>query len=269
MFLSRNDVSFFNKDQLDITNSDQIKKLIKKNKPDLIINAAAYTAVDRAEDDKDMSSLVNSLALKLISDICFEEKIILIHFSTDYVFDGTKDSAYLETDKTNPKSVYGATKLEGEKHIVNSGCQYFIIRTSWVYSEFGSNFLKTIIKLSRDSNEIRVVNDQYGCPTYAREIAKGIVKMLPKINSKELNGIYHFAGPEKCSWFDFAKKILMQRNSDFDISRLIKINTKEYPTAAKRPKNSELDSSKFNKTFNFNSDKLNISIAKVLTILNN
>ena len=203
-----NDVLFFNKHELDITNSNQLINLIDKNKPDLIINAAAYTAVDKAENESAKSRLVNSFALKTVSEICFEKKIILIHFSTDYVFDGTKKSAYIETDKTNPQSVYGLTKLEGEKNIINSGCQYFILRTSWVYSEYGSNFLKTILRLADNLDEIRVVSDQLGCPTYARDIVKCVIDIFPQAHMKKLNGIYHLAGPEACSWFDFAKRKL-------------------------------------------------------------
>jgi dTDP-4-dehydrorhamnose reductase len=221
-------------------------------KPDMVINAGAYTAVDKAEDDPRAADLINHRAVAKLANVCKTLNAWLIHVSTDYVFDGTATKPYREDDKTNPQGVYGESKLNGELAIARSGCKHIIIRTAWVFSEYGNNFLKTILQLGADRDELNIVGDQIGCPTYAQDIAKAIVSMLPNLGLKTLtSGIFHYCGDQSCSWYDFAKEIIsVAKGSNFSPStRVKKIQAVEYPTKAFRPAYSVLDCSKIGADF--------------------
>jgi len=258
---------FTDKDKLDITKKEEIEKFIKENDIDLIINCAAYTAVDKAEEEKGLTDLINHQAVKYLAEISKENDITLIHISTDYVFDGKNYKPYKEDDKTNPQGIYGLTKLKGEEAFINSNARGIIIRTSWVYSSFGNNFVKTMLRL-KDRKELSVVFDQIGTPTYARDLAKAILEIIDK-NYEKLNNfkaeIFHYSNEGICSWYDFAKAI-------FDIKDInIKINpieTKEYPTPAKRPHYSVLNKSKIKKEFNIEIPYWRESLKKCLKEIN-
>ena len=240
------------REEIDIVDFDQAKKKIIEIDPDVLINASAYTAVDKAEEETDKADLINNLAVKNIADICNHLDCWFIHISTDYVFDGNSRIPYIEKDKTNPQGVYGLTKLNGEIAIKSSGCKHIIIRTAWVFSEYGNNFLKTMLKLRENHNELNVVCDQIGCPTYAQDIAAAIVLIIPQLSSVNDSGIYHFCGSRSCSWFNFAKEIfdISDKLNARDPILLNPIKTKEYPTLALRPMFSVLDCTKINRKFN-------------------
>ena len=251
------DVIYTSREQIDIADFEQTKNKILKASPDLIINATAYTAVDKAEEDQKTANLINHLAVKNIADICNQLECWLIHVSTDYVFDGNSKFPYKEDDQTNPQGAYGETKLNGELAIQSSGCKHMIIRTAWVFSEYGNNFLKTMLRLGAERDELNIVGDQIGCPTYAQDIARSIVEIIPQLNSREYNGIYHYCGDQPCSWFDFAKEIFDQLKMYDQISTptIKAVTTEEYPTLAKRPKFSVLDNKKIQENFDiFSSD---------------
>ena len=233
--------------KLDICNHTAVKEFIFKNEINIIINCAAYTAVDKAEEQEDLANAINHLAVKNFAIIAKDYNIKLIHVSTDYVFDGTNHVPYQEIDKPNPQSVYGQTKLDGELAIQKiNPANAIIIRTSWVYSNFGNNFVKTMLRLGKERNELGVIVDQIGTPTYAGDLAKAILDICPKLNFKNVE-IYHYSNEGVCSWFDFAKAI-------FGISdmknRVNAIETWQYPTAAKRPLFSLLNKRKIKEKFN-------------------
>lgn len=236
------------KAEINIADFHSTKLKIHQIQPDVIINAAAYTKVDDAESDKELANLINHLAVENIAKICHNIKSWLIHISTDYVFDGDHKDPYTEKDATNPMSIYGHTKLEGEKAIKRSNCQYILIRTAWVYSEHGNNFLKTILKLGLKNNQLPIVGDQFGCPTYAQDIAKCIKGFIKKIELEKLNsGLYHFSGDLACSWAEFSEHIFREAFNLRIINylpKVVHITTDEFPTKAKRPKNSVLNSNK-------------------------
>lgn len=229
---------------LNIVQKESIEKAFQSIKPDFCINAAAYTAVDKAETETEKAHAVNAAGVKNLAEVCHDFNTTLIHISTDFVFDGNKETPYKETDSTNPQGFYGQTKLEGESEILKLSLKYFIIRTSWVYSQFGNNFMKTMLRLAREREELGVVNDQIGTPTHAVDLAEAIVKIIQS-NSKNY-GIYNFSNEGTASWYDFAKKI-------FEINgvtiHLNPIPTTDFPTPAKRPKYSVLDKSKIKDEF--------------------
>ena len=251
------EVIYTSRKQIDIADFEQTKNQILKISPDLIINATAYTAVDKAEVDEKTANLINHLAVKNIADICNQLKCWLIHVSTDFVFDGISNVPYKEDDQTDPQGAYGETKLKGELAIQASDCKHIILRTAWVFSEYGNNFLKTMLRLGAERDELSIVGDQIGCPTYAQDIARSVVEIVPQLNSREYNGIYHYCGDQPCSWFEFAKEIFDYINKYDHISiPIIKaVTTEEYPTLAKRPKFSVLDNKKIQENFDiFSSD---------------
>lgn len=236
---------FLSASDLDITNKEVIESVFNTIQPDFCINAAAYTAVDKAETEEDNAYLINVVGAKNLAKICKEYNASLIHISTDFVFDGYKNTPYTEKDLTNPQGIYGKTKREGEEEIIKIVKEYFIIRTSWLYSQFGNNFMKTMLRLAQDRDVLSIVNDQIGTPTHAVDLAKVIVKI---IQSKSKNyGIYHFSNEGNASWYDFAKKIFEINNVSIDLKP---IPTTEFPTPAKRPKYSVLDKSKIKSEFN-------------------
>lgn len=233
---------------LDITDVEALSGFIRKNRPDIIINCAAYTAVDKAEEETEKAMLINAVAVKNIAGLSKEMGISLIHISTDYVFDGRAKRPYLETDITNPMSSYGNSKLQGEINIKESGCNGIIIRTSWLYSEYGNNFVKTIKRLAAEREELKIVADQTGTPTYAGDLAKVILDIISKDQLPETTEIYHYANDGIISWFEFAEAIV--ENGRYKC-KVIPIPTSAYPLPAKRPMYSALSKEKIKKAFNF------------------
>ena len=240
---------FCSSSDLDISNKENCQTVFQKTKPDFCINAAAYTAVDKAESERYKAELINVLGSKNIAEVCNNFDVKLIHISTDFVFDGSNDKPYTETQITNPKGVYGQTKLDGEKAIQQVFSKYYIIRTSWVYSQFGNNFMKTMLRLASERTALSIVNDQIGTPTNAVDLAEALVQIILSANQQPTNdnyGIYNFSNEGECSWYDFAKKIFEINNVSIDLSA---IPTEQFPTPAKRPKYSVLDKSKIKTTF--------------------
>ena len=246
--INANDSKFFftDKNELDITDMKKIKEFCKYNKITHIINCAAYTAVDKAEEEQELADLINHKAVKNLAIISKELNISLIHISTDYVFDGKNFKPYTENDKVNPQSVYGQTKLDGEKAIIEiNPLNSIIIRTSWVYSTFGNNFVKTMLRLGKEKEELGVIFDQIGTPTYAKDLAIAILEIIPKIQNSKLS-IYHYSNEGAISWYDFAKAIFEIKGIDIKINP---IETKDYPTPAKRPHYSVLNKLKIKEEF--------------------
>ena len=240
---------FCSSSDLDISNKENCQTVFQKTKPDFCINAAAYTAVDKAESERDKAELINVLGSKNIAEVCNNFDVKLIHISTDFVFDGSNNKPYTETQITNPKGVYGQTKLDGEKAIQHVFSKYYIIRTSWVYSQFGNNFMKTMLRLASERTALSVVNDQIGTPTNAVDLAEALVQIILSANQQPTTdnyGIYNFSNEGECSWYDFAKKIFEINNVSIDLSA---IPTEQFPTPAQRPKYSVLDKSKIKTTF--------------------
>ena len=240
---------FCSSSDLDISNKENCQTVFQNTKPDFCINAAAYTAVDKAESERNKAELINVLGSKNIAEACNNFDVKLIHISTDFVFDGSNDKPYTETQITNPKGVYGQTKLDGEKAIQQVFSKYYIIRTSWVYSQFGNNFMKTMLRLASERTALSVVNDQIGTPTNAVDLAEALVQIILSNNQQPTNdnyGIYNFSNEGECSWYDFAKKIFEINNVSIDLSA---IPTEQFPTPAQRPKYSVLDKNKIKTTF--------------------
>ncbi len=233
---------------LDITSKQSIDDFLAKNKINFVVNCAAYTQVDRAEDDKQKADLINHIAVKYLAESCKKHDAFLIHISTDYVFAGKNNVPYIEDYQTEPLGVYGLTKLNGEKQLINSGCKYIIIRTSWLYSSFGSNFVKTIMRLAKEKEELKVVFDQVGTPTYAYDLAKLILTVLKSKDYSEKQGVYHFSNEGVCSWYDFAVQI---RNLVGAKCEIIPCHSDEFPSKVKRPNFSVLDKTKIKETFNY------------------
>jgi dTDP-4-dehydrorhamnose reductase len=245
------DFVFCNSNQLNITDSENVKAVFVKFKPSFCINTAAYTAVDKAESEPEAAYLVNVIGPKNLAESCKKFETTLIHISTDFVFDGTSQTPYDETAKPNPTGVYGQTKLDGEKAIQSIFDNYIIIRTSWVYSQFGNNFMKTMIRLASEKESLSVVNDQIGTPTNAVDLAKTVIKIIENKNlhSKICNlqsKIFNYSNEGQCSWYEFAKKIFEIKNIKIDLKS---IPSTSYPTPAKRPAYSVLDKSKIKNTF--------------------
>ena len=235
---------FTDSETLDITNKEEVNDFFWQNAPDFCINAAAYTAVDLAETDIEKAFLVNADGAENLAEACAENNAQFIHVSTDYVFDGENNLAYTEEDFTNPLGVYGASKLAGDELALEVNPCSVILRTSWVYSEFGKNFVKTMLNLFATKEELNIVADQFGQPTNANDLAEAIMKIIK--SEKITPGIFNFSNLGRISWFDFAEKIA--ELSDAKI-KLNAIETSQYPTPAKRPKNSVLDLGKISKTY--------------------
>ncbi len=234
---------------LDISDEKAVLEFVKSKDIGVIINCAAYTAVDKAEDDEVLADKINHLAVKNLARISKDMDIKLIHVSTDYVFDGTNYKPYCEDDKTNPQSVYGKTKLDGEKAMIKINPKNsIIIRTSWVYSSFGNNFLKTMIRLGKERDELGVIYDQVGTPTYARDLANAILQITQHstLNTKHSVEIYHYSNEGVLSWYDFAKEIMKMAKLECKINPL---ETYQYPTPAPRPHYSLLNKAKIKKDF--------------------
>jgi dTDP-4-dehydrorhamnose reductase len=239
------DFIFLSREDLPIHHFEMVRHYFSVYKPQYLINCAAYTAVDRAEDEKDKAFQVNAEAVGVLAAVCKENNCRFIHISTDYVFHGSANIPYKEDDAINPQGIYGLSKAEGEKEAMKYNPDSIIIRTAWVYSEFGKNFVKTMLKLMQEGEEVKVVNDQVGSPTYAADLAEAILNIIS--SEKWHPGIYHYTNEETITWFDFATAIKELSGSD---CKVLPIPTSQFPTPAKRPAYSALDKSKFKTTFN-------------------
>ena len=248
--LSANEVFAPSRSECDLSDANSVREAVRAARPELIINPAAYTAVDKAEREPVLARAINAIAPAVMSDEARRRGIPLIHFSTDYVFSGDGSAPYTEAHPTNPINVYGHTKLEGEHAIQASGCPYLILRTSWVYSRHGKNFLLTIERLARERDRLTIVADQRGTPNWARELARATVA-LSKIDRDELSartGIYHLSGKGETTWHGFAKAIVASIRLDHRVE-VAPIATTDYPTPARRPAYSVLDASKLESAF--------------------
>ncbi|MDX1630182.1 MAG: dTDP-4-dehydrorhamnose reductase [Fulvivirga sp.] len=260
------DFIFIDRDELDLTSKDNIIPFLNELQPDLIINCAAYTAVDKAEDEPKLAAMINEIAPEKIATFCAENNKRLIHISTDYVFDGNFNTPIKPEDTPCPQSVYGETKLNGEKAVLGILDDAYIIRTSWVFSSFASNFVKTMIRLGKEKPELNVVNDQIGSPTYARDLAQAILKIIDEINrGNDQPGIYHYSNEGVSSWYDFAKEIMSMTKLDCKVKP---IPTASFPTKAKRPAYSVLDKSDIKDNFEIEIPHWNNSLARCLETLN-
>jgi len=253
------DVAAIDIDECDLTNKDSIIQNLDKYSPDIIANGAAYTAVDKAESEPELAEKLNSTAPGIMAEWAKKHSSIMVHYSTDYVFDGTKKGAWTEEDTPNPLNVYGRTKLMGDRNIQASGCKHFIFRTSWVYGARGKNFYLTMRKLLQEKDELRVVNDQHGAPTWCRTIADvtslvlaQVLSPRTKFNAEEVYGIYNLTNSGETTWFGFTEAIreqLAKEDSIAKLAKLLPITTTEYPVAAKRPMNSVLSHDKLYSVF--------------------
>ena len=256
-----------NKNTLDITNNKSIKKYFEDKNISLLINAAAYTNVDKAESDSKSAFLVNEKGPRYLSEVCNSFDAPIIHISTDYVFDGLNDCPYKPGDKTNPKSVYGKSKLAGEEAIISNANSYILIRTSWVFSEYRKNFFNTIFNLAKKNDTLRVVSDQFGSPTYAGDLAKAIVSIIPTIHlTQKIRATYHYGGDQICTWYDFANEICKEAFATkalIKIPKIIPVSSDEFLTPAKRPKYSALDSSEFCKSFSLNNSNWRTALKNI------
>ena len=236
--------------ELDICNIELLERFIIDNKINAVINCAAYTSVDKAEEEEQITQKVNSEGVKNLAKVLQKVKGKLIHISTDYVFDGNHSKPYRESDQVNPVGIYGKTKREGELAIINSNVDSIVIRTSWLYSSFGNNFVKTMQRLGNEKNSLNVISDQIGTPTYARDLAKVCLDILSQSMDENINKngiIYHYSNEGEASWYDFAITIMEL----LDLSCIVNpVKTKDYPTKARRPHYSVLDKTKIKKNFN-------------------
>jgi len=248
---SSDEFIFAGREKLDLSSEGSISHYFDSNdRFDVIINCAAYTAVDKAEEEQELANQINHLAVKQLAEIVKAQKSKLIHISTDYVFDGESDKPYLESDTPNPINVYGKTKLAGEKALQETmPTDAIIIRTSWVYSEFGNNFVKTMLKLGKEREELNVVSDQIGSPTYATDLADVILEIIQNKIFKEVGRVtqtYHYSNEGEISWYEFAKEIFKITKISCKVNS---ITTEKYPTPAKRPKNTLMNKDKIIKSF--------------------
>jgi dTDP-4-dehydrorhamnose reductase len=247
---------------LDLELKDEIAPRVREARPDVIVNCAAFTGVDRAESEPHAARAVNAIAPGILGEEARRADALLIHFSTDYVFDGRKRAPYIEDDPTHPLGVYGRTKLEGERAVEQSGCRHLIVRTSWVYGPHGANFMLTMLRLGASREELRIVADQRGAPTSSRELARLVHRLLGNEGAEitrakvdgvgAKSGIYHATAGGETTWFGFAEAIFAEarrRNPAMRVPRLVAIPTSEYPTAAMRPANSVLSSARLNAVF--------------------
>lgn len=245
-------------EEMDLADADAIRRTVREVRPDIIINPAAYTAVDKAESDPDLAMAVNGTAAGIFAEESKRLGAVLVHYSTDYVFDGDKAAPYSESDVPNPQSVYGKTKFAGEQAIRASGCKHLILRTSWVYGVHGGNFVKTMLRLAKERDELRIVADQFGAPTWARDLAQATASALNcwKTNDwdNQLSGLYHLSAAGRTNWHQFAEEIVrLARKCDSALAAkpltINAITTSEYPVPAKRPANSVLASDKIREAF--------------------
>ncbi len=247
-------------DELDITDSAAISKIVRENSVDVIVNCAAYTNVDKAEDDVELADLLNNRAVRNLAEAAAKAEATLIHISTDYVFDGTAHVPYTEECESAPIGVYGVTKLAGEKAVEKSGCNYIIIRTSWLYSKWGGNFVKTMQKLTAERDELKVIFDQIGTPTYAGDLADAIGEIIAT-EQLDKSGVYHYSNEGVCSWYDFAVTIAQKSGNECSIKP---IHSNEFPAKVTRPHYSVLDKTKIKETFGVEIPYWGVSLDKCI-----
>ncbi|WP_020168256.1 MULTISPECIES: dTDP-4-dehydrorhamnose reductase [Methylotenera] len=256
------EVFALSREQLDLSDAQAIRRVVQSIQPDLIINPAAYTAVDKAETEPGLAFAINAIAPQILAEEAAKMNAALIHFSTDYVYDGSKTSAYIEADAVNPLSIYGKSKLAGEDAIRSVGLPHLILRTSWVYGAYGKNFLKTILRLASERENLSIVADQYGAPTSNESIADAVISLLTAWNPENLNqtGVYHLTNQGRTSWHGFSAAIVDEYNQlapsknwpplKTTVGNIMPITTADYPTPAARPTNSSLDNQKLKQVFN-------------------
>jgi len=247
------------REEADFSDHESLRDVVRNIKPDVIVNTAAYTAVDKAEEEEELATLINGAAPGVLAEEAKKQNALLVHYSTDYVFDGNKKEPYVESDKPNPINAYGRSKLAGEDSIQNTTCDYLILRTSWVYSTRGDNFLKKILQLAKERGKLNIVDDQAGAPTWARSIADITSKILlvdtnKKNGAEYRSGIYHLASSSCTTWYEFANKIVSTGlstgcNSEIVVKEIAPISSEEFTTAAKRPRNSCLSTEKIKKEY--------------------
>lgn len=257
---------YTDKNNLDITDTESIRNCFNKFSPEIVVNCAAYTAVDKCETDTENAFKLNATAVGYLAEECSKTNAFLIQISTDYVFDGFSDKPYTETDPTNPQSVYGKSKLEGERLLSQSDCKSLIIRTSWLYSSFGSNFVKTMLRIGSTNPAIRVVNDQIGSPTYALDLAKAIITAIVHKNELKHKEIFHFANEGSTSWFEFAKTIFKLANITCEV---VPVSTEEYGNTTPRPKYSVFSKNHIKEKLQITIPNWEESLKRCLTLINN
>ncbi len=262
-------VTVLDRQALDLTDEHALRQTIRSYQPQIIVNAAAFTAVDRAEDRPDLAYQINATAPAIMAQMAQESDALLVHYSTDYVFDGDKSTPYVETDQPNPLNIYGLSKYAGELAIQNSGAAHYILRTSWVYADQGSNFLNTIRRLASERPELRIVNDQLGAPTWAQAIAEMTASLLTADQQEprpERRGLYHFSASGAVTWHGFAQAILAATTlpSGQSLPTLTPITTAEYPLPAMRPMNSRLDTSRLLQQFGIQPEPWDVMLKRCL-----
>lgn len=256
------DFLFLDSKSLDVSSAKQVETLFKNTPFDYCINCSAYTAVDKAEDEKELAYKINTLSVRFLAESCEKYGTTLIHLSTDFVFDGKSNVPYNETDRTNPLGVYGASKLAGEKEIASTLKNYYILRTSWLYSHFGSNFVKTMLRLANEKKELNVVNDQIGTPTYALDLAEVVINIILSGSTKY--GLYHFSNLGSTTWYEFARAIFEMTNANIEVHP---VDSNTFVTKAERPKYSVLDKSKIMATFGIEIPTWRKSLEKMVTAM--
>jgi dTDP-4-dehydrorhamnose reductase len=263
----RVDLTALTRAELDFSNLDAVRVAVRAARPEIVINAAAYTAVDKAESEPELCALANAAAPGVIAEEVFANGGWLIHYSTDYVFDGSGTRPWVESDPTGPLGVYGQTKLDGELAIAAAGCRHVILRTSWVYAAEGRNFLHTMLRLGRERDQLKIVDDQIGAPTTAEAITEATLAVLEKLtlpgDDVSLSGTYHLTCAGEASWCDFAKAIFAEFAARQKAPEVTGIPTEAYPTPAKRPRNSRLNCSKFTREFGFRMPEWREALADV------
>jgi dTDP-4-dehydrorhamnose reductase len=272
------EVTALGREEADFTEPESLREIVRMAKPDVIVNAAAYTAVDKAESDAETAMAVNGYAPGVIAEECKQLRALLIHYSTDYIFDGEKKTPYVEDDEPNPISEYGRSKLEGERAIIKSGCDYLILRTSWVYSARGSNFLLSILRLAKEKQELNIVDDQTGSPTWARDIAEITGNIIlasekQRLTSEFTSGVYNLVSSGTTTWFDFAREIVdiataLDVNDGFVVNQILPISSENYQTPAKRPLYSVLSTDKIESHFGFSPMEWKSSLRSCIASMN-
>jgi len=266
--LNPNDFIFVGRGDFDLGSERNISHFFKNNKFDIIINCAGFTQVDKAEREEELANQINYLALKKLATIAINQKARLIHISTDYVFDGESNKSYVETDTTNPINIYGKTKLAGEQALQEvMPMNALIIRTSWLYSEYGNNFVKTILRLGKERNELNIVSDQIGSPTYATDLADAILEIIKHKKFRDegqTTQIYHYSGEGEISWHEFAKEIFKIEKTECQVNP---VTSQQYPTAAKRPRNTSMNKDKIVEVFNIKISNWKSSLNTCMKIL--
>lgn len=264
-------VRFAARPEFDLLRPSSIKAAIDDFRPDIVVNPAAYTAVDTAESDSQNAFAINRDGALAVAMAAAEHDVPVIHLSTDYVFDGKKNSPYGEDDEPAPQGVYGASKLAGERAVAEANAKHIILRTSWVYAPFGKNFVGTVLRLARDQGRLRIVDDQLGCPTYAPDIASAIIHIACRVHTgfdPRFRGVIHLAGPDERTWFAFAREIIQEAEKRGGPSATVDpISTADYPTPAPRPANSRLSSAKLESVFALRLPALELSLSDCLNRL--